>query len=97
MQQAAEQAKDAGQKGTVMFVFISKCHDREILDRAPNPALLLVPHLVERGSYCSDATVTFVFSLLKALDEVYKVAETGEKAVKNVANQATSWGKSFGQ
>lgn len=33
----------------------------------------------------------------KALDEVYKVAETGEKAVKNVANQATSWGKSFGQ
>lgn len=39
----------------------------------------------------------FFFSLLKALDEVYKVAETGEKAVKNVANQATSWGKSFGQ
>ncbi|KAK2543061.1 Rps24 [Columba livia] len=33
----------------------------------------------------------------KVLDEVYKVAETGEKAVKNVANQATSWGKSFGQ
>ncbi|XP_067996113.1 adipogenesis regulatory factor-like [Melanerpes formicivorus] len=33
----------------------------------------------------------------KALDEVYKVAETSEKAVKNVANQATSWGKSFGQ
>ncbi|TRZ15978.1 hypothetical protein HGM15179_011138 [Zosterops borbonicus] len=33
----------------------------------------------------------------KALDEVYKVAETGEKAVKNVANQASSWGKSFGQ
>ncbi|XP_068256060.1 adipogenesis regulatory factor-like [Nyctibius grandis] len=33
----------------------------------------------------------------KALDEVYKVAETGEKAVKNIADQATSWGKSFGQ
>lgn len=52
----------------------------------------------ERGSCCNDATViSFFFSLLKALDEVYKVAETGEKAVKNVANQATSWGKSFGQ
>ncbi|XP_050755313.1 adipogenesis regulatory factor-like [Gymnogyps californianus] len=33
----------------------------------------------------------------KALDEVYKVAETSEKAVKDVANQATSWGKGFGQ
>ncbi|XP_071605374.1 adipogenesis regulatory factor-like [Heliangelus exortis] len=33
----------------------------------------------------------------KALDEVYKVAETGEKTVKNLANQATSWGKGFGQ
>ncbi|XP_055577255.1 uncharacterized protein LOC129736879 [Falco cherrug] len=33
----------------------------------------------------------------KALDEVHKVAETSEKAVKNVANQATSWTKSFGQ
>ncbi|XP_062436642.1 adipogenesis regulatory factor-like [Rhea pennata] len=33
----------------------------------------------------------------KALDEVNKVAETGEKAVKNVTNQATAWGKSFCQ
>lgn len=38
-----------------------------------------------------------LFCVLKALDEVYKVAETSEKAVKNVANQATSWGKSCGQ
>lgn len=49
MQQAAEQAKTAGQKGTVMFVLISKCQDSEIPDRALNPALLLVPHLMGKG------------------------------------------------
>lgn len=97
VQQAAEQAKGAGQKGTVMFVFISKCHDREIPDRAPNPASLFVPQLVGKRKLLQWCYSYLSFSLLKALDEVYKVAETGEKAVKNVANQAASWGKSFGQ
>lgn len=58
------------------------------------PALLLVPLLVGNKLQCC---YSCLFSVLKALDEVYKVAETGEKAVKNVANQATAWGKSFGQ
>lgn len=97
VQQAAEQAKNAGQKGMVMFMFISKF--RTVKSQTGPPTLLcsLSHTWWERGSCCNDATVTFVFFSLKALDEVYKVAETGEKAVKNVANQATSWGKSFGQ
>lgn len=46
---AAEQAKSAGQKGMVMFMSISKCQDSKIPNRAPNPALLLVPRLVGKG------------------------------------------------
>lgn len=74
-----------------------QCHTSEILDRSPNPALLPVAHLVGKGKVLQWCYGYLSFSVLTVLDEVYKVAETGEKAVKNVANQATSWGKSFGQ
>lgn len=49
VQQAAEQAKSAGQKGTVMFLLISKCHECEIPDRAPSAALFLDLHLMGKG------------------------------------------------
>lgn len=91
VQQAVEQAKDAGQKGMVVFCWSTASRLKALIGP---PALLLVPLLVgNKLQRCYSC----LFSVLKALDEVYKVAETGEKAVKNVANQATAWGKSFGQ
>lgn len=81
----------------VHFSLFQQSHVSEIPAMSPNPALLLVPHLVGKGKVLQGCYSYLCFSVFKALDEVYKVAETSEKAVKNVANQATSWGKSFGQ
>lgn len=96
VQQAVEQAKDAGQKGRVTLLCISTTS----LVKSHIGLCSLTPCPAAGGKGEGIALMLqlpFVFFASKALDEVYKVAETGEKAVKNVANQAASWGKSFGQ
>lgn len=66
VQQAAEQAKDAGQKGTVVSVYFTNVMWVKSQTGPPTLPCPLSYTRWERERYCSDATVTFVFFCFKS-------------------------------